>query len=60
MTRQHAKITRERSEKLPAEPEVIELFRKLVGAGPLPPSSGPEKRMIMPIRLPHDFPVSLI
>ena len=30
------KITKGRS-KIPREPEVIELFKKLVGAGPLPP-----------------------
>jgi hypothetical protein len=36
VTRQHTKITKERAEKFPREPEV-ELFKKLVGAGPVPP-----------------------
>jgi hypothetical protein len=35
VTRQHAKITKERSEKFSGELEV--LFKKLVGADPLPP-----------------------
>jgi hypothetical protein len=34
--------------EIPRESEVIELFKKLVGAGPLPPHSGP---MIVPRRL---------
>jgi len=32
ITEDHEKATRE----IPREPEVIELFKKLVGAGPLP------------------------
>jgi hypothetical protein len=36
VARQHTKITKKRSEKFPRKPEVIELFKQLDGAGPLP------------------------
>ena len=38
--------------EIPRDPEVIELFKKLVGAGPLPPPTGPGGRVFMPISSP--------